>query len=207
MKLTDEQIHEIGQLFRQYGIRNVTMDDVARTLGISKKTLYEAFSSKEELLDYLIDQWLKMMQSSACDELSVKPVGNAIDEIVTILKHIATSIHDINPIFIWELEKYYPVQAKKMSDFREKYIGEKIRKNLEKGMRENLYRKDINIDVVVMIYKHLLRSFFQLIQEDNLKDKIGTLRIIKEIYYYHLNAIVNENGRKYLIEILKNSSI
>jgi AcrR family transcriptional regulator len=207
MKLTRDQLRLIGTLFRQYGIRSVTMDDISKSLGISKKTLYEAFPSKEELLNYIIEEWIKIMQDSTCEEMALKQSANAIDEIVTILKHLSTSMHNINPIFFWELEKYYPEQAKKLNEFREKYISEKIRKNLEKGIAEKLYRSDINIDIVVMIYKQLVRSFPQLLQEDNLKDKFGVIIIMKEIYYYHLNAIVNEEGRKYLNEILKTSEI
>ena len=207
MKLTRDQLRLIGTLFRQYGIRSVTMDDISKSLGISKKTLYEAFPSKEELLNYIIEEWIKIMQDSTCEEKALKQSANAIDEIVTILKHLSTSMHNINPIFFWDLEKYYPEQAKKINEFREKYISEKIRKNLEKGIAEKLYRSDINIDIVVMIYKQLVRSFPQLLQEDNLKDKFGVIIIMKEIYYYHLNAIVNEEGRKYLNEILKTSEI
>jgi len=207
MKLTRDQLRLIRTLFKQYGIRNVTMDDISKSLGISKKTLYEAFPSKEELLNYIIEEWIKIMQDSTCEEIALKKSSNAIDEIVTILKHLSTSMHNINPIFFWELEKYYPEQAKKLNEFREKYISEKIRKNLEKGIAEKLYRSDINIDIVVMIYKQLVRSFPQLLQEDNLKDKFGVIIIMKEIYYYHLNAIVNEEGRKYLNEILKTSEI
>ena len=207
MKLTRDQLRLIGTLFKQYGIRSVTMDDISKSLGISKKTLYEAFPSKEELLNYLIEELIKIMQDATCEEMALKQSANAIDEIVTILKHLSTSMHNTNPIFFWELEKYYPEQAKKLNEFREKYISEKIRKNLEKGIAEKLYRSDINIDVVVMIYKQVVRSFPQLLQEDNLKDKFGVIIIMKEIYYYHLNAIVNEEGRKYLSEILKTSEI
>lgn len=183
------------------------MDDISRACGISKKTLYQYFESKEALLDRLIEQWIHHLEHSTCHELTEKSDFNAIDEIITVLKHLSKSFHNVNPVFFWELEKYYPEQARKLAEFREKHILQKIRNNLENGLKQNLYRQDLNVDIILLIYKHLVRSFPVMIQENELKDRYGLLEILKEIYYYHLNAIVNEEGKRYLMEKLKEVEI
>ncbi len=103
----------------------------------------------------------------------------------------------INPIFFWELNKYYPVQAKKLNDFRVKHIHEKIVENLNRGINEGIYRKNINIDVVSYMYVNLIEHFHELINNEKLQ-KYPLDEILKEIYMFHLHAIVNEKGRNYL---------
>ncbi|MCX7696402.1 MAG: TetR/AcrR family transcriptional regulator [Bacteroidales bacterium] len=197
----------IEQMFKQYGIRNVSMDDISRACGISKKTLYQCFESKEELLDKMIEHWMQRIEHSTCYVVPENSNFNAIDEILAVLKYFSTSFHNINPIFFWELEKYYPKQARKLAEFRENHILKKIRNNLENGLKQNLYREDLNIDIILLIYRQLIRSFPTIIQENELKDKYGLFEILKEIYYYHLNAIVNEEGKKYVMKKLKEINI
>lgn len=197
MSFTAEQFQQISQLFMKYGIRNTSMDDIAKELGVSKKTLYQWFNSKEEMLDRVIDTIINSIHDKHCNETIEQESDNAIDVILNVMSRLGEIGKHVNPIFFWELNKYYPVQAKRLNDFRVKHIREKIIQNLKRGIDEGIYRKNINIDVVSYMYVNIIEHFPELINNDYLK-KYPMDVILREIYLFHLHAIVNEKGRQYL---------
>ncbi|MCX7863329.1 MAG: TetR/AcrR family transcriptional regulator [Bacteroidales bacterium] len=197
MSMSSEQLQAVSQLFMKYGIRNTSMDDVARELGVSKKTLYQWFQSKDELLDKIIDAIIYSIHDKDCDEQLNRDSENAIDVILNVITRLAELGKHVNPIFFWELKKYYPVQAKKLNDFRVKHIREKIIQNLQRGITEGVYRKNINIEIVSFMYVNIIEHFPDLINSEQLK-KYSVDTVLREIYLFHLHAIVNEKGRQYL---------
>ncbi len=197
MSFSTEQFQQISQLFMRYGIRNTSMDDIAKELGVSKKTLYQWFASKEEMLDRVIDTIINSIPHKHCDDTIEQQSENAIDVILNVMSRLGEIGKHINPIFFWELNKYYPVQAKRLNDFRVKHVREKIIQNLKRGIDEGIYRKNINIDVVSYMYVNIIEHFPELINNDYLK-KYPMDVILREIYLFHLHAIVNEKGRQYL---------
>lgn len=199
MQYSPETLKVISQLLMKYGLRNISMDDIARELGISKKTLYQWFSSKEDMIDAVIDYITTNITQNHCEDKENVTDENAIDTILRVMNNIGKIGKQINPIFFWELNKYYPVQAKKLNDFRVKHIHEKIVENLNRGINEGIYRNNINIDVVSYMYVNLIEHFHELINNEKLQ-KYPIDVILKEIYMFHLHAIVNAKGREYLIK-------
>ena len=125
MSIPAEYIPKIAQMFTKYGIRNITMDYIAREIGISKKTLYTWSDSKDDLLSEIIDYILKGANDNECDDnitKNHKEFGNAIDSILYVMDNLANITQNINPIFMLELNKYYPHLAIKLDDFRYKHI-------------------------------------------------------------------------------------
>jgi len=125
MAVPAEYITKIAQMFTKYGIRNITMDYIAREIGISKKTLYTWSDSKDDLLSEIIDYILKGANDNECDDnitKNHKEFGNAIDSILYVMDNLANITQNINPIFMLELNKYYPHLAIKLDDFRYKHI-------------------------------------------------------------------------------------
>jgi predicted DNA-binding protein YlxM (UPF0122 family) len=197
MNFTKEHITNISNLLMKYGIRNISMDNIAQELGISKKTLYTWFPSKEQMLDAVIDHFISTFDEKNCHSSIAKDSENAIDFILLLISKIGEVSKQINPIFFWELNKYYPVQAKKLNDFRIKHIRQKIIQNLERGINEGLYRDNINIEIVSQMYVILIKHFHEIIYQDELQ-KFPIEKILKEIYLFHIHAIVNDKGREYL---------
>jgi hypothetical protein len=151
------------------------------------------------MIDAVIDYITTNITQNHCEDKENVTDENAIDTILRVMNNISKIGKQINPIFFWELNKYYPVQAKKLNDFRVKHIHEKIVENLNRGINEGIYRNNINIDVVSYMYVNLIEHFHELINNEKLQ-KYPIDVILKEIYMFHLHAIVNAKGREYLIK-------
>ncbi len=203
MQISIEQLEKISQMLIRYGIRNISMEDIAKELGISKKTIYKWFPSKEIMIEKVIDSMISQVQSyKNCDEDVENNSENAIDVIFNVMAKIGEMISKINPIFFWELNKYYPVQAKKLNDFRKNHIREKYYTNLKRGIDEGIYRGNINIEIVSQILITGIMNFDETINEETLNN-YSIKDILKEKYLFYLHAIVNDKGREYLQNKIK----
>ena len=135
-----------ADLFMRYGVRSVTMDDVARELGMSKKTLYQSFSNKDELI-------LEVTKSHIAEEKKEfgdihSESSDAIDELqqltVCMRKHMA----NLNPSLLFDLQKYHPSSWQMFLDFKATFIQSQVRENIERGIEEGVYRSSLNADVL-----------------------------------------------------------
>ncbi len=134
------------RLFSTYGIKSITMQDVARECGISKKTVYEHFSDKTDLVDAVV----AFMTETHCHKLEecTSSGRDAIEELVLSLRQIELQVKSINPVLLFELEKYHPSAWKVIQDFKERFVRPSIRENLERGIREGLFRSNMHIDII-----------------------------------------------------------
>jgi len=149
MEITDRILSEASQLFIKNGIRSVTMDDIAREMGISKRTIYENFRDKDELLKSCIcvnkeqqrQQKIDMVQSSA----------NALEAIFGIMYEVINSMNQIHPSFITDLRKYhYTVWKEFFQKHQEEHLSD-LRNLITKGIVDGLFRNDIHVEIVTRI--------------------------------------------------------
>jgi AcrR family transcriptional regulator len=136
-------------LFFKYGIKSVTMDDIAKHLGISKKTIYQYFTDKNAIIKNLIEEVMHS-NSYECNEIAVNS-GNAIEEILELMKHLGSMFSKMNPNLFYDMQKYHPESWKLFKEFKEKIILNTVEKNLEKGINEGLYRKGLNIKIIARL--------------------------------------------------------
>ena len=134
-----ELIGSVAQLFMRLGIKSLTMDEIARQLGISKKTLYKYASDKKELVT-------KAVQLAIDDEESLltemhQANGNAIDKIFAINTMISEKLQSIQPAVIFDMQKYYPEAWAIMEEHKSVFIHNQIKENLAEGINQGLYRK------------------------------------------------------------------
>jgi TetR/AcrR family transcriptional regulator, cholesterol catabolism regulator len=146
MEIKDRIKQKSDELFRTYGIRSITMDEIATKLGMSKKTIYQFFVDKDELVDAVTEDELKFSKS-CCDE-NRNLSTNAIDEIFRTMEFVEKMFRNMNPAMIYDLEKYHPNGYKKFLEHKNKYLLQLIRCNLERGIREELYRPEINVEIM-----------------------------------------------------------
>jgi AcrR family transcriptional regulator len=201
MSIPAEYIPKIAQMFTKYGIRNITMDYIAREIGVSKKTLYTWAQNKEELLSYIIDYLLKVANDNECDNnFKKKPQDfhTAIDAILYVMDNLAHITQNINPIFMLELNKFYPQLAIKLDDFRYKHIRKNIMQNIVRGKQEGLYRSDINEEIISYFYLGWITQFSNENMQTVFENKYSNQEILRELYLFHLNALLSDKGREYL---------
>lgn len=123
------------------------MDDIAKQLGVSKKTIYQHYPDKDELViavtKHNIDRHIEHM-----DMCCGPAAKDAIDELLMVNREVGNMILMYNPIMFYDLQKYHPKAWLKFKEFRNKEILEKIRQNLERGIREGYYRTDLDIRIL-----------------------------------------------------------
>jgi len=185
--------------FLQYGFKTFTMDDLANSLGISKKTLYEQFSSKNELVEATFDYALEM----TCHQVDkfVSGEGSVIENVFRNQREVQ-NLFDFNSTKpIWELKKYFPKTYERMQIEFTKSDARFIDKLLERGWQEGLFRKDINVSFYKVFYNSVqrLRTFSDTFDEKEFSfwDTIYT------IMEYFFRIIVNEKGLQELEKTLK----
>ena len=160
----DEKTRQIlidsGRLFLKYGIRNLSMDDVSRELCISKKTLYQLCENKSDLIDKILQ--FHHEESLQSINANVIPGKNAIDNLLDLSRWACSNMKDFSPSHTFELLKYYPDPYKRFMERKRKDTHHWLRLNLEKGIRENLYRKDIDIDLTASMHIQNLEDLFDV---------------------------------------------
>lgn len=134
------------QLFMQFGIRSVSMDDVANNMAMSKKTVYHYFLDKDELVDAIMEAHINQIQAESIAFRS--DAINAIHEIFLTIDHIVEELSNINPMVLYDLEKFHYRTYERFKEYKDKFLAELTRKNIEWGINEDLYRPEINIDVM-----------------------------------------------------------
>jgi AcrR family transcriptional regulator len=134
------------ELFMQFGIRSVSMDDIANSLGMSKKTLYQYFADKDELVDAVVDTHITIMQTdcTGCHKVAT----DAVHEIFLTMENIIEQLSNMNPMVLNDLEKFHFRAYRRFAEHKNKFLVKIIRENIEWGKKEELYRADIDVDVL-----------------------------------------------------------
>lgn len=134
------------ELFMQYGIRSVSMDDIANSLGMSKKTLYQYFADKDELVEGVVDRHINGIEGDCVN--CQRDAVDAIHEIFITMERIMEEFSNMNPMLLYDLEKFHFKAFRRFKEHKDKFLLQIIRANIEWGIRDELYRSDINIDIL-----------------------------------------------------------
>lgn len=144
--MQDRILNKAQELMFQTGVKHVTMDDLASQLGISKKTIYLYYKDKDSLVTAVVEKELAN-HAQNCNQTIVK-ADNAVHEIFLLMEVIQEMFTRTNPLALFEIEKYYPMAFEKIKKHKEDYIYSMITVNLEKGIKEGLYRKEIDVNIL-----------------------------------------------------------
>jgi AcrR family transcriptional regulator len=186
-------LERVTDLYQRYGIKSVTMDDVAHHLGISKKTLYEHFRNKEDLVEKITSLEHARQKKHLSGILRKKL--NAIEELLEVYKIINSMVRKYNPSMEYDIRKYYPALFNRIREIRQKEMYASAVQNLVKGMKEGLYRKELNADVIARLHV----SRFEYISENNLfsMEEITSKKVFHELFVYNIYGILNRKGREF----------
>ncbi len=197
--MKDIILKKTGERFLKLGFKSVTMDDIADELAISKKTIYKYFNNKQDLVEQTITH---IHEACLCAIDGVCNVGfNAIHENFEVKKVFKDLLKSNDDSPMYQLKKYYPKIYEKVMSKEFLMFQECISKNIEKGIDEGLYRKDINKSVITRLYFALVMA----VHDENLftynKNTINKLEI--DVLEYHTRAIATDKGIKELEKQLK----
>jgi len=137
---------KVRELYMRYGIKSITMDDVASALSISKKTLYKYVVDKDDLVGKIVEQEIEIQKNdSSC---ILKSNLNAIEELLMVSKMVNHKLKEINPSTEYDLRKYYPHHYQRLVTSRRERMYQNIVANIKKGKEEGLYRNELDNDVI-----------------------------------------------------------
>ena len=146
MEPRERILEKANELFMQYGIRSVSMDDIANGLGMSKKTLYQHFSDKDALVAAVVELHISEMQTR-CGQCHVQ-AENAVHEIFKTMDILVADLSNMNPMVLYDLEKFHFTSFQRFRQHKDSFLMGIIRNNLEWGIREGVYRPDIDVDIM-----------------------------------------------------------
>jgi AcrR family transcriptional regulator len=181
--------------FHQLGIRNVSVDDICATLRISKKTFYQHFRKKEDLIEEII---LAVQHEFEHKCLRQEKDKNAIDTMIMNIKEIRRAI-EREPFLFWhDLKKFYPSLYSKHYDLQKELVRTMFEQNVRRGIEEGFYRSDIDIELLSYFHTVQMRHTFESMLEN--QKAFSLKRVVDFFIDLMVHLIANEKGLQYLEE-------
>ncbi|MBV6640116.1 MAG: TetR/AcrR family transcriptional regulator [Cyclobacteriaceae bacterium] len=186
-------------LFMRYGVRSVSMDDVAREVSVSKKTIYQHFNHKDDLVTEAARNYLtgEMKEVSEITEQA----ADALEELFLLSRCIRQNISRVNPSLLYDLQKYHPEAWEVFKDYKDNFIMGKVMSNLIRGKKENLYRAEINEKILSIMRVEQVQLIFD--ERAFPKSDFDFVDVQVQIFDHFIHGLLSDNGRKYYKEYQK----
>jgi len=175
----------------QTGVKHVTMDDLATQLGISKKTIYQYYKDKDALVSSVVE--FELANHALLCNKSTQAADNAVHEIFLLMTVIQEMFNRMNPLALFEIEKYYPLAFEKIKNHKDDFIFSMISANLDKGIAEGLYRKDVDVTI---LSKYRLASLIPFNIHVFHPSKFDMLKVNLQIIEHFVYGVATLEGHK-----------
>lgn len=189
-----EIIDKATGIFLKYGIKSVTMDDMARELGMSKKTLYTYFNDKNDLVFQIIQAKTEFDRTQCF--CAREEAENAVDEMFRVNAYVSMMMKNIHPSVFYDLKKFHPEAMALLHEHKWGFVRRMILENIVRGKKEGLYRSEFEDEIVARIYvgaTDMISGGEAFADLDKTSDQV-----FDEIMKFQLFAMVNEKGHEYL---------
>ena len=189
----DRILSESLRLFMKNGIRSISMDDIAKELGMSKKTIYQYVANKTELVQMVLD-YMREKESNICIDGDISKM-NAIDVLLAVSQNVSRQMKDFNPINAYELQKYYPTIFREFILKKRDHVFQQVKQNFAQGIAEGIYRNDLDIDLVARLY---IQKLVDVHDPEFLSSvNFGFEKVFQVMFDNHIRGIANAEGLAY----------
>ena len=195
-------LNKARDLFFSYGLKSVSMDDLAKEAGVSKKTVYQVVADKNELVMRVAQQLVQCHDEGLAQ--CRRQAANAVEEVVLQAKMPFTALAAINHSFFYDLEKFFPEAWQLLMRHRNDHLLPHIIANLGRGIAEGLYREDIDMELTPQIRLQQLQSALQPGSFTSLMSNLPEL--INRLTRFYLHSIANAKGRKLINTYFNNTN-
>lgn len=178
-----------SELFMLYGIRSVTMEEISAQLGVSKKTIYQFFNDKSDLVDEVVSDILEN-NAEICSSCKAE-AQNAVDEAFRAIEVIDQILSEMNPAILFDLERGYPKSFEKFHEFKYNFLYGTILENIRRGKAGGLYRQEIEEEIYAMARIEMIQSS---LKNQLFSGKYSTMRIQKEMMLLFLYSMATPKG-------------
>ena len=192
MDLRNQILEKSEALFLRYGLKSVTMEDIARKLGISKKTLYQFVDNKADLVAQIMMAHIE--KEKALMEGLRANSDDAIEEMLQIARYGIQQLRKLSPSVMYDLQKYYQHLWQMVQKLHRVYVHRLIQENIERGIAQGVYRADINPDILAKIY---VMSTMSVVDDEVFPIKnYNKENLFIEFIKYHIYGIASPKGLK-----------
>lgn len=189
----DELLDKVSEMYLKFGIKSVTMDDVARELLMSKKTLYQFVKDKNELVEKVIDRLIEADDKQYCN--IIRSERNAIEQLFDVSRHVQEIMNTVSSSARYDLKKYYPEHFSRLYLAKKDMMLNSVMANLEKGKKEGLFRQDFTSEYLARFYVSRIENTIEI--EFFMDDSINEQDFFIEVFEYHIRGIASEKGLRF----------
>lgn len=200
--IKEKIISESIELFMKYGVRSVTMDDIAKHLGMSKKTIYQHFKDKEEIILLSTSIYFEKEQKDM-EELE-NGTENAVEHLYNLSVCLRERLRNINSSVLFDLKKYYKGAWNNYQKHKHDVIFNSVFNNLKRGMAEGLFRNDINPEILAYLRMGEIELSFD--KEYFPEEKFTLGEIHEQLFEHFTQGILSEKGFE-LLETYKQKAV
>ena len=180
------------ELFFKFGVKSITMDDIANHLGMSKKTIYQSFEKKEDIISEMM--LLRLKEHQQILEGISKRSENIVEEIFEVMKHMSELFSNINPKLFYEMKKNFPDVWRLFSDFRNRFVTGMVEKAILKGKKQGFVRVGIDEKIISILRIEQLEMGFD--PEIFPPSKFNLLHVQLSLTEHFLYGICTLKGHK-----------
>lgn len=180
------------ELFMRYGVRSISMDDIARHLSVSKKTLYQHFADKEDIVTVTCKGHL---DRNAAEFESIRSTArNAIEELVLLSACLKRNVQNMNPSLLFDLQKYHPNAWKVWLNHKNKTIRASVVRNLKQGIEEGYFRSELDPEVIASMRLETVQLAFN--EEIFPREKFSLSEVHMQLFDHFVFGLLTDKGRK-----------
>lgn len=192
MEARERILVKAHELFHRLGFKRVTMDEIAVKTGMSKKTIYQSFQNKDEIVNAVVEEHIK--KSTLRCEANALKAENAVHEIFLNIDMIQELVGEMNPMVFEDLEKYFPAVFTKLYLHKNNYFQLKVKDNLIAGINEGYFRKELKVDIIARLRVETM--FIPFRQELFPHSKFNLAEVQKEIIEHYLYGLCTKEGQE-----------
>jgi TetR/AcrR family transcriptional regulator, cholesterol catabolism regulator len=201
METAERIAKEANNLFKRYGVRSVSMDDLAQHLGISKKTIYQHYEDKDALVTEAIRSEVKLIEDVCKEHFGLS--DNAIEEIFMVMRFVDQFYRNMNPSILFDLQKFHSGAFQLVQNHKEKFFTGVVRQNLQRGIAEGLYRPELNVDIITSFHVESTMLTFVPGVFDYSRHTMGDVN--HALLEHYLYGIVSMKGHKLVLKYKQES--
>lgn len=198
-RIKEELLENISELFLKYGLRSTSMDDICSHLKISKKTLYQIFSNKDDVVEQVL-----FHRRNNYRILKIRAElrrHNAINIMLLLRDHIVSSLNSQMPANLFDLKKYHPDVYERINELDQVLIHDLMTEVIKKGIDEGYFRKDINKDIQVYLFVKQMAFLGELEMVSKVKYPLDS--IVTTIVENVIRSFANPKGLEELEKLLE----
>lgn len=192
MEMQKKIVETASELFLKYGLRSVTIDDVCSQLHISKKTFYQHFKQKEELIEVLLDN---MRRRKAERDAHIGENQNVIDAMIDDIKELKkTDLYEQHVNFFYDLQKYYPAIMESHNQKVQQHAWEHTCNWIRIGIQQGLFRDDMDIEAMSVYLNTKMWEVFSIVRNNVKRTQLQTIAFMMDCT---LRLLTNKEGWEY----------